>query len=269
MCRLGEGVAQTILKLGGSVITVKEKKLTPDIQAIHRLSKEIAKAHCESMIIVHGGGSFGHSVASEYKINEGYADPKQLSGFSKTRQAMVSLNKLIVDTLLSSNVLAVSVQSSACFLTEDHRISYASLEPITGFLKLNLIPVLYGDAVLDAKLGFVILSGDQIAAKLATALNSERIILGIDVDGLYTSDPKLDPEAKLIEKISLRELKKMLTKIGGARTTDVTGGMLGKIVEMIPAIERGIKVSIINARKPGRVYKALKNKDVLGTRFEL
>jgi len=262
-------VAQTILKLGGSVVTVKEKASTPDTRAIQRLSREIARAHCESMIIIHGGGSFGHFVASEYKIKEGYNNPEQLVGFSKTRQKMVALNKLIVDALINNNILAVSVQSSACFLTEEGRLSYVSLEPITGLLKLNLIPVLYGDAVLDTKLGFTILSGDQIASKLAIALNSERIILGVDVDGLYTSDPKLDPKARLIEKTSLGELKKMLTKIGGAITTDVTGGMLGKMVEMIPAIEKGIRVSVINAKKPGRIYKALKNKDVLGTTLKL
>ncbi|MDH5770397.1 MAG: isopentenyl phosphate kinase [Candidatus Bathyarchaeota archaeon] len=266
---MGERVAETVLKLGGSVITVKEKASTPDTRAIRRLSREIARACCKSMIMVHGGGSFGHFVASKYKIKEGYTNPEQLFGFSKTRQKMVALNKLVVDALINNNIPAASVQSSACFLTEEGRVSYISLEPIIGFLKLNLIPVLYGDAVLDTKLGFTILSGDQIASKLAIALKSERIILGVDVDGLYTSDPKLDLEAKLIEKISLRELKKMLTKIGGARTPDVTGGMLGKMVEIIPAIERGIKVSIINAKKPGRIYKALKNKDVLGTKLKL
>ena len=266
---MGEQVAQTILKLGGSVITVKVKASTPNTQAIRRLSKEISRCSCRSMIIVHGGGSFGHFLASKYKIKEGYTSPEQLFGFSKTRQNMVALNKLIVGALIMNKVPAASVQPSACFFTEEGRISYASLKPITGFLKLKLVPVLYGDAVLDTNLGFTILSGDQIASNLAIALKSERIILGVDVDGLYTSDPKLDREAKFIEKISLQELKKMLAKIGGTRTTDVTGGMLGKMVEMIPAIEKGIKVEIVNAKKPGRVYKALNNMDVLGTKLEL
>ena len=266
---MGEQVAQTILKLGGSVITVKEKASTPNTQAIRRLSKEISRCCCRPMIIVHGGGSFGHFVASKYKIKEGYKSPEQLLGFSKTRQNMVALNKLMVDALIMNRIPAASVQSSACFFTEEGRVSYVSLKPITGFLELKLVPVLYGDAVLDTKLGFTILSGDQIASNLAIALNSERIILGVDVDGLYTSDPKLDHEAELIGKISLRELRRMLAKIGGARTTDVTGGMLGKMVEMIPAIEKGIKVDIVNAKKPGRVYKALNNMNVLGTKLEL
>lgn len=266
---MGERAAQTILKLGGSVITVKDKLFTPDVQTIRRLSEEIAQAHCRSTIIVHGGGSFGHPVASEYGIRGGYKDQRQLLGFSKTRQAMVALNKLIVDELLRNDVPAVSVQPSACLFTKKGRVDQVLLKPILGFLKLGLTPVLYGDAVLDADLGFTILSGDQITSRLAIALNSERIIFGVDVDGLYTSDPKLDPDASFIERISLSRLKGMLTKVGGARTTDVTGGMLGKLVEAIPAIERGIKVLLVNAKKPGRVYKALKNENVLGTRLEL
>jgi isopentenyl phosphate kinase len=38
--------------------------------------------------------------------------------------------------------------------------------------------------------------------------------------------------------------------------TDVTGGMVGKIIEIIPAVERGIPALIVNAAKPRNVYKA-------------
>ena len=48
-----------ILKLGGSVITKKEKKLTPNLEAIKRLAKEIAGAKVFPLIIIHGGGSYG------------------------------------------------------------------------------------------------------------------------------------------------------------------------------------------------------------------
>lgn len=49
---MGEQVAQTVLRLGGSVITVKEKVSTPDTRVIQRLSREIARPRCKSMIIV-------------------------------------------------------------------------------------------------------------------------------------------------------------------------------------------------------------------------
>ena len=56
-----------------------------------------------------------------------------------------------------------------------------------------------------------------------------------------------------------------MEKISIARTTDVTRGMLGKIIELIPAVESGVKVIIINAKRVNRLYKALKNEKVKGT----
>jgi len=135
-------------------------------------------------------------------------------------------------------------------------------------LETGFVPVLYGDAVLDSDKGFAILSGDQLVSSLATQLAAERIIVGVDVDGLYTSDPKKDKTAKLMQHITLQELKKMQHKISEATVADVTGGMLGKISELIPAIEARIHVLIVNALKPDNVYKALKGQKVVGTLIE-
>ncbi len=117
-------------------------------------------------------------------------------------------------------------------------------------------------------MGFAILSGDQLVSSLATRLEAERIIIGIDVDGLYTSDPKTDPKARLIQQITPQELTKLQHKIEEVRVTDVTGGMLGKVLELMQAVEKGIHVIVVNAAKPSNVYKALKGERVVGTVIE-
>jgi len=48
----------------------------------------------------------------------------------------------------------------------------------------------------------------------------------------------------------------------------VTGGMLGKIMELMPAVGKGINALIVNAAKPKNVYKALKGEQVTGTLVE-
>jgi len=135
-------------------------------------------------------------------------------------------------------------------------------------LEMGFVPVLYGDAVLDSETGFAILSGDQLVSSLAIRLNADRIIIGADVNGLYTADPKVDPSARLIQRITLKELKTLQDKIEGSKATDVTGGMLGKMLELMPAVKRGIRTMIVNATKPNVVYKALKNEKVVGTIIE-
>lgn len=256
-----------ILKLGGSVITVKNKPLTPNVDAIRRLAREIAEANVSPLVIVHGGGSYGHPIAAKYKIAEGFKNKSQASGFSKTHNAMVSLNMLLVESLLNNGVSAFSIAPSSFIVTKRGRIQHFYREVLEHAIKLDFVPILYGDAVFDREMGFTILSGDQLISKLAIELNAEKIIVGVDVDGLFTADPKTDKSAQLISYITLDELKSVISGISGPNVTDVTGGMMGKIFELIAPVMNGVEAFILNASKPGNVYRALKGEKVIGTRI--
>jgi len=250
------------------VITRKEKPLTPNLRAIRRLAREVSQAKVSRLILVHGGGSYGHPLAKQYGIGGGYRDPSQIMGFSRTHQAMVALNRLVVDALIRRDVPAVAVQPSSCVLTKSSRIHVMEERPLRRLLEVGFVPVLYGDAVIDSDTGFSILSGDQLVSYFALRLGADRVVMGIDVDGLYTADPKTDSSARLIPHVVLEELKRLRHRIEEAKVVDVTGGMLGKVLELIPTVERGIPVIIVNAAKPGNIYKALKGERVVGTIIE-
>jgi isopentenyl phosphate kinase len=256
-----------VLKLGGSVITQKDIPMTPNLDAIHRLAKEIARAKVDRLVVVHGGGSFGHPLAKQYNIKQGYLEPSQVEGASRTHQAMLTLNKLVVDALICNNIAAFSVSPSSCILTKGDRIRVFFDKTLTKLLNTEFVPVLFGDVVLDTQKGFTILSGDQLISVIAMRFRADRIILGVDVDGLYTADPKDDPSAQLIPHITQQELKPLVHNIGAAQVTDVTGGMWGKISELTRAIEAGIPAIIANASKDDYIYKALKG-EVIGTLIE-
>jgi len=258
----------TILKLGGSVITKKDKPFTPNVHAIKRLAEEISKANFKPLIIIHGGGSYGHPLAKKYGIAEGFKNDSQLFGVSETHEAMVTLNSLLVKSLLEYRLPAFSFPPSSFIITRNSRIETFNEEILKAALELGLIPVLYGDVVFDVERRFAILSGDQIAAALAIRLDAEKIIMGIDVDGLYDSDPKRNPSAHLITDITLKSLTKLIRNISGSQVPDVTGGMLGKILELKVAVEYGVEALIINALSPNNVYKALKGEEVVGTRIK-
>jgi isopentenyl phosphate kinase len=253
-----------ILKLGGSVVTDKDKPFTPNTQNIERLAAEVAASMPTPLVVVHGGGSYGHPVAKQYKISEGYKNPGQLAGFSRTHQAMVQLNKIIVDSLLDAGVPAFSLSPSSFIVTEARRITELDTAKIRRYLGAGMVPVLYGDAVLDTQQGFAILSGDQLVMRLAASLKADRIVLGSDVDGVFTADPKLVKEARHIPRLSLKELDGMV-KIGEALNTDVTGGMLGKVREAAEAVAAGVEVILVNAGEAGRVEAALRGEKVMGT----
>lgn len=255
-----------LVKLGGSVVTDKNKPQTPNIQRIKALAREVAESGQDRLVIIHGGGSYGHPLAKKHSIATGLVDATQVPGFSETHQAMVQLNKLIVDTLLEAGVPAFSVSPSSFIRTHATRLETIDTTMIEGLLDIGLVPVLYGDTVLDTEQGFAILSGDQLIVKLALELRATQIVLGSDVDGIFTDNPKTNPEARLIERLSVGRLRE--AEIGSSSATDVTGGMYGKVAEAVPAVEAGVEVLLVNATVDGRVKKSLRGEKVKGTVLE-
>ncbi len=258
-----------VLKLGGSVITEKNKPLTPNLQAIRRLSGEIAQANVTSLVLVHGGGSYGHPIASAHRISLGFKDRTQIVGFSRTHEAMVSLNTLLVGNFLDQGLPALGMAPSSFIVTKNGRIHFFADEPLKQAINTGLVPVLYGDAMLDVDQGFSILSGDQISSFLAVRLDADRLIMGVDVDGVFDADPKRDPTARLMPHLKLDKLEEVKAKIQGTRTPDVTGGMWGKILELKTPVAKGVQTTILNALKPGVTLKALRGEEVVGTKIEI
>jgi isopentenyl phosphate kinase len=257
-----------ILKIGGSVITDKNGELAARTEVINRLAEETQKAGVKKLIIVHGGGSFGHPTAQKYGIKEGLKDEAQKAGFVETHHVMTVLNGLVMDALVWHSIPAFSVTPSCCVVTENGRITLLEDRVLKLLMKMGFVPVLYGDAVLDAKLGFTVLSGDQLVAYLARKFSASKIVIGVDTDGLYDAEPKVHKNAKLYTRLTLVELEKIKSKLGGSAAADVTGGMFGKISELVPAVEQGIPVVMVNASKSNRVYKALMGEKVEGTFIE-
>ncbi|MBS7652919.1 MAG: isopentenyl phosphate kinase [Candidatus Bathyarchaeia archaeon] len=253
-----------VLKLGGSVITCKDRSMAANNDNIRRIAEEIASSRTRRLIIVHGGGSFGHPLAKQYRIGEGYHSEAQLIGVSKIHGSMVTLNRMVVESLTAVGVPAMGIAPSSFMIAESGRIGSADFDIIESLADRGITPVLYGDIVLDRAKGFSIISGDQLAARLAIDLKAHKLLFGVDVDGVYTSNPKIVPEARLIERLPVSKLRGIL-EVGGALTTDVTGGMFGKVSEASMAAEAGVEVLIFNATKPENTYKALKGESVRGT----
>ncbi|MBS7632691.1 hypothetical protein KEJ15_03600 [Candidatus Bathyarchaeota archaeon] len=108
-----------VLKIGGSVITDKNEEMKANTQVIDRLATEIKEANVENLLLVHGGGSFGHPVAKRYNIKEGFKENSQKIGFAQTHHFMTVLNGLVMDSLIWHEVLAVSIPPSALMTTKN------------------------------------------------------------------------------------------------------------------------------------------------------
>ncbi len=128
---------------------------------------------------------------------------------------------------------------------------------------MGFVPVIYGDVVpdLDESIKICVLSGDQIINYLGENLKPKRVILGSDVDGIYTKNPKKYDDAKLLNTVT--SCDDLIAE--GSLNVDVTGGMNGKLTELIELAQLGVESEIINAGKENFIKKALNHEKGIGT----
>lgn len=253
------------MKLGGSAITNKDVNFSIKEEVLGRIAEELASIK-KKLVLVHGGGSFGHPLALEHDIASGYSEDEQIMGFSETHQAMEELNSKVVRSLLEAGRAAMSMQTSACSVVEEDEIVSIELRNIQKILDLNIIPVLYGDAVPDLKKGMTILSGDQLTAALAQELGVSKVVWGMDTDGVYTKDPKYE-DAEFIPKITPESWEEISSSVDLSHSGDVTGGMRNKMEVLLSLAREGIDSQVVNATKPGNLSMAIGSDKRVGTKI--
>jgi isopentenyl phosphate kinase len=242
----------TILKIGGSVLTDKNKASAARPGEIARIAREIGEGPDTGLVLIHGAGSFGHHQAHEYNLTGGLTD-WSIKGILPTHNAVASLSRMVVEALQMSGVDALPVHPLSCCTLDNGRIAQLYLGSINIMLRSGIMPVLHGDVAMDTSKGVGVLSGDQLVLCLARDLKADRVGIGTNVDGV------LDNSGKVIREITPANIKEVKTLLSGSGGVDVTGGMLGKITELMTLAEAGIPSRVFNAETPGNVEKFLKN----------
>ena len=243
-----------LIKLGGSIITNKEKPLSPRKKTIDNLTKSLRKIS-EPIIIVHGGGSYGHYWSVKYDMHT-KEKKYDLRGVAIIKNSMIELNKIILDSLLK-NKLSPYCLPPTDFMTGNKPI-VKKVKEIEKIAKSGMIPVTFGDALWFGQKKTYILSGDKIMTHLAKILRPRLSIFALNEDGLYSD---------LKSKKLIYELKGKRPLISENRM-DVTGGMTRKVEEASKIAKMGMNVFFVNGNKPERIVRAVKNRKLEGTLFK-
>lgn len=253
-----------VIKLGGSAITDKTRIYTPRVHEITRAAKQVAAVSKRfSLILIHGAGSYGHIPVRKFGLAHGFKDSKQLKGLTATKSRLLEWEMIFDRILLKHQVPLVPFVASSLILARDGRIFSAELEPLKHWLRLGCVPSVGGDIIPDLETGFSILSGDQLASYLAVKLEAKKLIFATDVDGIFDSDPKLNPKAALITNLTPSSASRLASKAVGKTAPDVTGGMGGKMKEAAVAASAGIAVYLVNLTKDERLQRAAFGQRVL------
>ncbi|MDA4134250.1 MAG: isopentenyl phosphate kinase [Thaumarchaeota archaeon] len=237
-----------VVKLGGSIISEsKTKRFSYRAETVTSLARAISNSGLD-VIVVHGGGAFGHPVAKEYGLSSRHAKPSP-EGVSETRRAMFDLNARVCDSFIAGGlhpytfspfpVLAAAGRKGARWLRQT--------------MAAGLTPVTFGDVVNDGT-GFRILSGDTIALLLSRMLGAERCVFVMDVDGIMGPGGLL----RSLDKEGARDLNL-------SPSDDATGGIALKLREAVKMASAGTEVAFVSGFRPAEFSKALKGLRFHGT----
>jgi isopentenyl phosphate kinase len=252
-----------LVKLGGSVLTVKggSHYREPRRRDIARFARELAPA-APGFALIHGAGSFGHTLAEKHQLRGGYVDDTQLLAAAQVHRDVRELNGLVIAALIRAGVPAVSVAASDVLRFQDSAPDRFHGNPFTENLELGLVPVTFGDVVRDSRRGFTIASGDDLFVHLAAELRPELSVSVTAEDGVFTANPKKARGAKLLDQVDATMLEKIDFKSFGGG--DVTGTMREKLRKMLEVAKHSKRTLIVGGR-PGRLASALAGKPVPGT----
>ena len=239
-----------IAKLGGSVITDKSAAFSYRSDVVSALSEEIASSD-ERVVVVHGGGSFGHVIARQHGLTSEAADAPA-AAVAQTRGAMYDLNRLVCRTMME---FKLNPYPFAPFDAVGRAGEAQVASWLRGLLRKNLTPVTFGDVVLSPT-GFKVLSGDLIVLALAKILRPARCVFALDEDGVYEENTRV-----IVSELTPSKIRKLSVAAGD----DATGGMKLKLSVAAKLASAGHSVAFVSGYRRNEFSKALRGLDFYGT----
>ena len=256
-----------LVKLGGSLITDKRRAGSVKRSVISRLAGEIREAAAERrgcLVLGHGSGSFGHAAAHRWGFLRAGSERVTTEGIAQTQNRAAELHREVVGALLAAGAEPFSHAPSSAMLAADGKPVGWGLEPLLAALARGLLPVVYGDVVLDRRRDVSICSTETIFLALVRALRRRgypvcRAVWCGATAGL------LNAEGESIPLLEPGRERAFLSSAGGAEGWDVTGGMRHRIETALALARMGVESWIVDGREPGVLGRALAGKQVPGT----
>jgi glutamate 5-kinase len=253
-------VARYVVKLGSSIVAEDSGDLRDDVLA--RICDEVAARHAagDEIVIVTSG-----AIARGMRVMELPVRPRAVEDLQAA--SAVGQGKLyrVYDELLRSHDVT-SAQVLLTFFDMSARTHYLNArQTLRRLMEWRVVPVINeNDTTTTDEISFG--DNDFLAAQVAILIAADRLVLLTDTDGLFTSDPRRDPAARLLDEVTDFEALGAL-HIGHSTSPLGSGGMRSKVVAAEMATAAGIPAVICNGLRPGALETVLAGDGSVGTRF--
>lgn len=247
---------RAVIKVGSALISPDENGCSGKyIEDIAHFICECQKLGKEIILVSSGSVAAGRKL-----IKHGSPIPS-----IPTKQAMASVGQM---KMMANWQQFIDVPCSQILITHGDlkdRKRYINIKnTIRILLANNILPIVNENdtvATEELKVG----DNDNLAALVALVCEADCLFILSDIDGVYTADPRSNPDANKLDEISAIT-EEIYAMAGCTNNPIATGGMKTKIQAAEKAVENGIDTYIVNGSKKD-VFKALLKGDNPGTRF--
>ena len=234
-----------MIKLGGSLITDKDRESVARVGLIERSFREIKRVAREEryeVIVGHGVGSFAHIPAAKYQTGSGIINDESRVGAGITKEGVLAIHSLVLRAGLELGLPLFSLAPGS-FLSIEEGSPQTFITPLLNCLKFNLWPLIYGDVITDNSQGFGIYSTEKsfeiVGKRLSQLGYSEIVVIHLGItNGVY------DGSGKTIPVLNSANYAKHLEAVGKSKSVDVTGGMKLKVETALRMAQYGVKTYI-------------------------
>ena len=249
-----------VVKIGTSSLTEKSGKL--DIARLRALTAQVAHARDaghQVIMVTSGAIAAGYSLLG-YQERPVAVPAKQASAAVGQGLLMEEYARCLSD---HGYVAAQLLLTRADF--SDRRRYHNAFSALEVLLSRGAVPVINENdtvSIAELKLG----DNDMLSAQVAAMVHADLLLLLTDTDGLYTADPRTDPDAKhipFVEKVT-PEIEALAH---GAGSANGTGGMATKIRAAQVAAESHIPTVILAGDDPENLYRVFEGENI-GTVFD-
>lgn len=253
---------RVVVKVGTSTLTYENGNV--NLRNLEKLCKVLSDLHNSGkQIILVSSGAIGVGV--------GKLGLKQRPSETREKQALAAVGQCELMFLYDKFFGEFNNNVAQILLTKDVVLNDHTKQNVVNtfqtLLEMGIIPIVNeNDTVAtDELIGANFGDNDNLSAIVADLVGADLLVILTDIDGLYETDPRKNPDAKKIDVVNfiddhIREIA------GGSGSNRGTGGMSTKITAAAAATSAGINTCVMSGADPSKIYKLLEGKQI-GTLF--
>jgi glutamate 5-kinase len=254
-------MARHVIKLGSGIVANDDGSLRAD--ALAGIADEVAaRRHAGDDVVLVSSGAIarGMQIMGLGRRPGAIEDLQAASAVGQGR-----LFRYYDELLAARDVTAAQVLLT--FFDLSHRTHYLNARrTLRRLLEWGVVPVINeNDTTATDEISFG--DNDFLAAQVAILVEADRLILLTGVDGVYTADPRTDPNAAIVREISDFESLDEQAAIGSSTSPLGSGGMRSKVVAAEMATAAGIRAAIVNGLRHEALGRVLEGGADEGTHF--